>query len=458
MKALLNRIHERVGDLWWYSAMIFLACRSGDAIQAFIGLWLVPKYVGPQELGAVLPLQQLTSFLTVPLAIVAVVFSKYVNTYATRGEYGKVKSFIHDVFTCSFILFIVCIAGAYLIMPFFYERLKIASGSLTFLILLCGLFTNIGAIVGSAQQGLKRFKTMALMNFLSAPIRLVTMLVAMPFRPLSGYILGQTTPAATTLLLSAFDIHHIIKPYTPDKSWRNDLPEIWKYLWPLAIYTALSSFFGTISATVYRQRLPEIESSAYYMLTRLTDIVTFVGCTISTVLIPLASEAHEKGKENSSIIRQSILGNLIATLGFATFFAIAGRFILSLNATWKTYESYASLLPFLTVLSGICMTNTTILSYDIACRRFKAMSVILVSGALWIVALVSLTGHEYFRGVLHDSIVNAMASLHLATLRNLIFANIGIAGLQMIFLVLSSASSSHGRSREHGHQHRAEFC
>lgn len=61
MKDLLNRIHARVGDLWWYSAMIFLACRSGDAIQAFIGLWLVPKHV---------------------------------NTYATRGEYGKVKSFI----------------------------------------------------------------------------------------------------------------------------------------------------------------------------------------------------------------------------------------------------------------------------------------------------------------------------------------------------------------------------
>ena len=37
MKALPNRIHERVEDLGWYSAMIFLACRSGDAIQAFIG-------------------------------------------------------------------------------------------------------------------------------------------------------------------------------------------------------------------------------------------------------------------------------------------------------------------------------------------------------------------------------------------------------------------------------------
>jgi len=44
MTALLNRIHTRVGDLWWYSAMILIACRSGDVIQAFIGLWLVPKY------------------------------------------------------------------------------------------------------------------------------------------------------------------------------------------------------------------------------------------------------------------------------------------------------------------------------------------------------------------------------------------------------------------------------
>jgi len=28
MTALLNRIHARVGDLWWYSAMIFLAWRK----------------------------------------------------------------------------------------------------------------------------------------------------------------------------------------------------------------------------------------------------------------------------------------------------------------------------------------------------------------------------------------------------------------------------------------------
>jgi len=29
MRQLLSKLHARVGDLWWYSAMIFIACRSG---------------------------------------------------------------------------------------------------------------------------------------------------------------------------------------------------------------------------------------------------------------------------------------------------------------------------------------------------------------------------------------------------------------------------------------------
>ena len=38
MKALLDRLHARVGDLWWYSAMIFLACRAADALNVFVGI------------------------------------------------------------------------------------------------------------------------------------------------------------------------------------------------------------------------------------------------------------------------------------------------------------------------------------------------------------------------------------------------------------------------------------
>ena len=55
MKSILHRLHVRCGDLWWYAALLFIAQRFGDTINMFVGMWLVPKYVPQDELGAVLP-------------------------------------------------------------------------------------------------------------------------------------------------------------------------------------------------------------------------------------------------------------------------------------------------------------------------------------------------------------------------------------------------------------------
>ena len=449
MKEKLSKLHAKIGDFWWYSLMLFVACRTGDVIQAFIGLWLVPKYVGPQELGAVLPLQQLATFLTIPLAIIAVVFSKYVNTYATRGEYGKVKSFVRDVFATTFVIFVLCIGGAYMIMPFFYERLRIASGSLTLLILLCGLMCNVGTIVSSAQQGLKRFKMMSAMNLISAPIRLVTLLVAMPFRALSGYILGQTTPVATTSALSVLDIHKVLKPYVPDTSWRKDLPEIWRYLWPYAICIVIGTFASTMTSVVYRQRLPEIESSAYYMLTRFSDIASFIGLTFSMILFPLASEAHEKGAENRKPLWHTLIGSLAGCLLLAVCFAVVAKPILALNSVWRQYEPYAYLLPFLTYAVWPSYAMSAIASFEYACNRIGSTAFYIGSNLLFASFLICFTGYEYFRGILPDSVVDWMASLHIAQLSTLTYLTAAYWTVAIACLLLHIHCGDKARAQPH---------
>jgi len=435
MTALLNRIHARVGDLWWYSAMIFVACRCGDVINAFVGLWLVPKYVGPEELGALLPLQQLTTFLTVPLGVVAIVFAKYVNTYATRGEYGKVKSLIRDVLGLTAILFLVCIVGAYLIMPFFYERLRIQSGLLTVLILASGFVTAIGTLVGSTQQGLKRFKTMSLMNFLSAPVRLVTMLVAMPVRALSGYMLGQTTPGVVTATLSALDTHRALRPYAPDTTWRKDWREILNYTWPIAVYTILMTVFGTITTTVYRQRLPEMESAAYYLLTRFTDIASYVSASMAVIVFPLASEAHENGNENPKLLLRTLAATGIATILIAIFVAIFGRYILSLSSVWSDYSAYAYLFPLLTLVQGSSTCIAATASYEMACRRFGISAFIVGINILWTIFIVTFTGYEFFRGILPDILVDWMSSVQLAHIGTMTWATISANALQLVAII-----------------------
>ena len=64
---LLSKLHARLGDFWWYSLLLFAALRCGDLINAFVGLWLVPKYVPPEELGAVLPLMSFSTFIGFPM-------------------------------------------------------------------------------------------------------------------------------------------------------------------------------------------------------------------------------------------------------------------------------------------------------------------------------------------------------------------------------------------------------
>ena len=444
MRKLLDRLHSKLGDLWWYSLMIFVACRSGDVIQAFIGLWLVPKYVGTEELGAVLPLQQLSGLFAVPLAILATVFAKYVNTYATRGEYGKVKSFIRDVLLAACGVFLVCIIAAYLIIPHFYIRLNVTSGMLTVLVLAAGFATNIASIFTAALQGLKKFKTMTVQNLISAPIRLVTMLVAMPFRALSGYILGQATPPASCSVLAAISLHKDLKSIPLDTSWRKDLPEIWRYLWPVAVYMGLGTLFSAINLTVYRQRLPAVESSAYYVLTRFSEIAGYVGGSMITILVPLASEAHEKGANSLKLLRQTVAASIGSGLILALIFTTTGGLILRSTTAWRPYADFASLLPIQTLYTGIIIGGGAIIAYEMSCRRFRAAFVSLTLNFLWVFSIISFTGAEFYRGVIPDSIVDFISSLHVATLAKMTYSIFGFAVIHLLLLIAITIRRHHG--------------
>lgn len=425
-----------MGDLWWYSAMIFISSRSGDVINAFIGLWLVPKYVGSEELGAVIPLQQLSSFFAIPLIIITTVFTKYVNIYATRGEYGKVKSFIHDVLVLSALIFLGCIAVAYILTPFFYTRLRIVSGALTLLLLFSGFLGNLSTLVCNALQGLKKFEALTFSGILSAPVRLITLLIAMPFRPLSGYVLGQTTPSASTTLIAATVLRRSLKGVEPDTTWRKDMKAIIRYLIPSAAYMSFSIAFATLAATIYRQRLPEIESAAYYLLGRFSDIAGYLGLTFAVVVFPLASEAHEQGREKRCLLLHAIGGAAISTLVLATAFHFLAPWLLSLNQTWAVYRDYSGLLPWMTLNTGIGSVLGTILTYELACQRFALPFTFLACNGAWTGFIIAFTGCEFFRGLLPDGIVNWMANCRVAQLSTLTYTSIAIGIVQVILAAL----------------------
>lgn len=435
MKELFSRLHERLGDLWWYSLMIFIACRSGDIIQAFIGLWLVPKYVTPEELGAVIPLQQLSTLFAVPLSAIAIVFAKYVNTYATRGEYGKVKSFIRDVLTVSCIIFPTCIVAAYLVIPHFYVRLGVVSGMLTILILAAGFTASIAQLFTNALQGLKKFKTMTVQSLISAPIRLVTLLLTMPIRALSGYVLGQTTPPAACSLLAVLTLHQDFKKIKTDTSWRNDLPEIIRYFWPIIMYTACGAIFTAIQTTVYRQRLPEVESAAYYILTKFAETAGYAGTSILVILFPLAAESQGKAGVAIDHLRKSMLGALIPTILITIAFIPTAHMIFGICKEWSIYSDYSSLLPAMAIAAGLQSAILAVAAFEIAAKKFRAVKCFIATYGTFTILLISLTGHGFFRGILPDTLVDFMQSLHVARLGVITYATVILTTITLLLVL-----------------------
>ena len=52
------------GSFLKHTILLFLALRIGDFVNVAAGMWFVPKYVSPEDIGAVLPVTSFATFLS----------------------------------------------------------------------------------------------------------------------------------------------------------------------------------------------------------------------------------------------------------------------------------------------------------------------------------------------------------------------------------------------------------
>jgi O-antigen/teichoic acid export membrane protein len=395
---MLEKLENRLGPLWWYTIILFIAQRFGDVLNAFIGLWLVPRYVPQEELGAVLPLSQVGGVLALPLSVLAVTFLKYVNAFAIRGEYGKVKSLIRDVLILVVVLFVGIILYARLFLPLVFERMRVEDGRLGMLIVVSGVLGSLAVFFTNALQALKKFKLISIINLMSAPLRLVTLLICLPIRALSGYFVGQIVPLLYSIGVALFGLKDIVfnKALKVVPYWRQNGRDMIKF----SAYVALGSLFGSVRSLVetfvIRHRLPDIDSAGYYMISRFAEIGSYVGLTMMFVLFPLGSEQYERGDKSQKLVVHAMGGALGSGLLLAGGFWLMGKHLLNLIPMWRTYVDFAPHLTLLTVIFTLHATAQCFMSHEIACRRFGFYwytSIIAMCEAIF---LYCITGFSFF--------------------------------------------------------------
>lgn len=436
---LLSKLHARLGDFWWYSLLLFAALRCGDLINAFVGLWLVPKYVPPEELGAVLALTNFAGVFGLPITILVTVYTKFLNRYQALGEIGKVKSLLRWFISASAIFVVVSSLLSLVILPMFFERIRIVSGSLGILIVAYGLIGAVTPVFSNALQGLKKFNALTIQNLLSAPIRLVTMLVAIPFRALSGYMLGQIAAPLFTIGWASFSLRKELRSEIKAVPfWKGETRKILKYLGCVSIWFLTGGPYAALLAIIIRQRLPDTESAAYYMISRFAELGTYAGVTMALVMFPLVAEAHTQGKQTNRILLHVNLGTIafgaVATAGLYFF----GGFILNLLPTSAPYSGFSTDMAILcaTLVLGQLWSNFT--NHEIAKERFGFLWYGVPLIILQSIVLVSFTGYTFFYGILPSSIVDWMGSVKLATLRNIIWFQFIAHAIRITFTLIDA--------------------
>ena len=450
--SILSRLHAKLGDFWWYSLMIFVASRAADCLNVFVGLWLVPKYVEPSELGAVMPLTNFANFLAIPIAVFASTFRNELTTLAINRKFGQMKTLLRGVFIATAVFLFLAIVICRFVLPAYLERIRVAEGSLGLVILVCSFITAISPIYGNALQSLKKFKASSTIALLGAPLRLITMLITLPFRALTGYFVGQTSVPVCQIVGSVFCLRKELsvpaEPY-----WNREIIRRFGRLFLIFGIGAIASGFSSlVETTILRQRLPELDSAAYYMVTRFSDIAGFLASALVFTLFPFTAELAAKGKDTRPLIVKTSLAVFVTNAALAVFFWLFGERIISLLPHGNEYAAYWWAIPWIIAITSINLFAGFYSTGEISAFRFGYMKWFVPLTLLYPAALLFTTGYGYFTAYLPASWTCFLATHNVVSLSAMLWWMTGIAILKALgcaFAMLCQKNSSAGSQEPH---------
>ena len=418
--------------------MIFMAARAADCLNVFVGLWLVPKYVPPSELGAVQPLANFASFLALPAAIFASTFRQELSNLAVNRQFGKMKTLMRSVFIAAAIFLFLAIVISHFVLPHFLTRIRIAEGSLGMLIIVYSFINTLSPIFSNALQSLKKFKATTVISLLGAPIRFLAMLATMPLRALSGYFIGQTSTPAFCIVTSVIALRKELSVPAEPYWTRPAIRKFSKLFFIFGISSVTGGFACLVETTVLRQRIPEIESAAYYMTSRFSEIAGFVCSALSFTIFPFAARLAAQGKSTAPIVIKSCCAILVSNAALAGFFWLYGRPILTFLPNGAQYAEFWWAID-LSILQGTLMQFASLYTTaEASANRFRYMLWSVPLSLVYAAALLCVTGYGYFANYLPSSWATFLSTHNITSLQSILWWFVGFNFIKLILCIVDA--------------------
>ncbi len=445
----LGLLRDRLGPLWWYTLLGFIVNRLGDAINVFIGLYLVPRLLPGEDLGALLPLMTVGALFSTPLAIMLLPVGKFLSVFAARAQTGKVRALLTDSLGLSLVYAVAMTAGLLWQGDALLVRLQVTDTRLLWPVAGFALLVCIEPIVSAALRALQLFKPMLGAGLLGPYVRLAGMLTLLVPLGALGYLLAQLGTSLSGVLIGLAVLYATLRRMGPRVSYWPHAREMLGFALPLVALTIVGRIQGPIETLVIRHRLPTVDSAGYYYAVMLGNIPGFFTGAMLPFFWPILSDRFERGERTEGLLMQSMLFNLVLGALFVGLFALFMPWFFTLPGPWNEYGAYAGFVWQAALIGTLKTAQVFYTSHEMACRRFTYMRYLIPLILAECAILYALPGWAALRPWLPAMLWNWVAARYQPSLQGfvsiILLANAAFTGGMLIEWFLRSRKAFHAR-------------
>ena len=350
--------------------LLFVALRAGDFVSVAAGMWFVPKYVAPDDIGAVLPVTSFATFLSLPMFAFAMAVMKESACLSAKGERGKVKSLLGGVFAAVFAMLIAVLAASAFAVPHFLAAMRVSDASVGFLVVAAAFLGCVAPVYTDALQSLKRFRSLAVVELGGAVVRFLVMLVVMPLRALAGYFAGQVALPAFRMAGSVFALRRDLSvpaaPYWTHESARR----VALAFLAVMVYQSVPMAASLVEQSVLRTGFSAADSAGYYMVSRFSDFLHYLTFPLLLVMFPYTAMAAQRGESTLPFVMKCAVVTLAVASAMAMAYALFGAELLALVPHGADYAAYAHWMPWLVLIAALTTCQVFYTNSEVSAGRF----------------------------------------------------------------------------------------
>ena len=375
--------------------LLFLALRVGDIVNVAAGMWFVPRYVSPEDIGAVLPVTSFATFLSLPMFAFAMTVMKESACLSAAGERGKVKSLLCGVFWGVAAILVVVLLASVIAVPHFLDAMRVSDASVGILVVAAAFLGCVAPVYTDALQSLKRFRALAVVEVGGALVRFLVMLALMPLRALAGYFAGQAALPAFRMAGSVFALRKdLCEPAVP--YWNRDSARRMAFAFLAVVaYQGVPMAASLVEQSILRTALPAVDSAGYYMVSRFSDFLHYLTFPLLLVMFPYTAAAGQRKGSTRPFVLKCAAVTLAAAVFMAVTYLFFGRELLALLPHGAEYAAYAHYMPWLVVMTAMTTCQVFYTNAEVSVGRFGFLSWLVPLHVIYPLALYAAVTAGY---------------------------------------------------------------